>query len=79
MDTLQIRLNHGLIERVDSLVKEGIYANRSDVIRDAVRRFVWKQELGSISSSEISSVDEVRKLRKKHSSEEFDLSKLNDL
>lgn len=30
---------------IDLHVKEGGYANRSDVIRDAVRRFVWKKEV----------------------------------
>ena len=40
MDTLQIRMSHGLVEMIDSLVKKGVYSNRSDAIRDAVRRFV---------------------------------------
>ena len=45
MDTIQIRISHtDLSKMMDSLVKKGIYANRSDVVRDSVRRFVWKEE-----------------------------------
>lgn len=40
METLQIRLSKGLLKEVDGLVKTEIYANRSDAIRDAVRRLV---------------------------------------
>ena len=50
MDTFQIRMNKGLIKMIDSLVKQGIYTNRADIIRDAVRRFVWEKEVGSITS-----------------------------
>jgi len=48
MDTLQIRMNAGLVKIIDSLVKTKVYANRSEVIRDAVRRFVWEKEVGSV-------------------------------
>ena len=53
MDTLQIRMNKELLKRIDVIVKSGIYSNRSDVIRDAVRRFVWEGEAGSIEKKEI--------------------------
>ncbi len=43
MDTLQIRMNTKLVKLIDSLVKSGVYSNRADVIRDAVRRFVWEK------------------------------------
>lgn len=62
MDTLQIRLNKGIIKMIDDLVKKDIYANRSEVIRDAVRRFVWDKEVGSISKKG-DSVKLVRKAR----------------
>lgn len=78
MDTLQIRLSHGLVEIVDTLVKRGIYANRSDVIRDAVRRFVWEQHIGSMSNIG-NSVKEVRKIRKILSKQKIDLGKINRL
>lgn len=64
MDTFQIRMNKELVRRMDIMVKSGFYANRSDVIRDAVRRFVWANEIGSISNKG-NSVKEIRKIRDK--------------
>ena len=78
MDTLQIRLSHGLVEMIDSLIKKGIYANRSDAIRDAVRRFVWVKEAGSIPNIG-DSVKEVRKIREKLSKEKINLDEINNL
>ena len=77
MDTLQIRMNPGLIKLVDEIVKSGVYANRSDVIRDAVRRFVWEKEVGSISRKG-NSVEIVREIRKKLSKEKVELEELNN-
>lgn len=70
MDTLQIRLSKGLLKAIDKLVKEGIYANRSDAIREAVRaKFFWESQIGSIHNNGKDSVEEIRKLRKKLSKE----------
>ena len=76
MDTLQIRMNKELLKRVDFLVKTGIYSNRSDVIRDAVRRFVWDKEINSVSKKG-DSVKLVRNIRDKLSKEKIDLEKIN--
>ena len=76
MDTLQIRMNKELLKRVDLLVKTGIYSNRSDVIRDAVRRFVWDKEINSVSKKG-DSVKLVRNIRDKLSKEKIDLEKIN--
>jgi len=35
---IQVRLTKELIEKVDVLIEKGIYPNRSEAIRDAVRR-----------------------------------------
>lgn len=78
MDTLQIRIGRGLVKRVDSLVKTGVYSNRSDVIRDAVRRFVWEKEVGTVSLKG-NSVDLIRKAREKLSKEKIDLDEINNL
>ena len=40
MQTMQIRLTDKQIKRVDTLVKKGIYPNRSEAVRDAVRKLV---------------------------------------
>lgn len=80
MDTLQIRLNHGLLKRIDSLVKTGFYANRADAIRDAVRRFIWDKEIGTLPDIG-NSVEIARKARsalsKKFKKE--DLDEVNNL
>jgi len=78
MDTLQIRMNPELLKRIDLMVKTGIYSNRADVIRDAVRRFIWEKEIGSIPNKE-DSVKQVREIRKKLSKEKFDLNEINNL
>jgi Arc/MetJ-type ribon-helix-helix transcriptional regulator len=80
MDTIQIRISNGLVRLVDGLVKKGIYANRSDVIRDAVRHFVWRKEVGTISD-ENNSVEQVRKVRKELSKgiKAEDLKSINNL
>ena len=38
MHPIQIRLTKELIEKIDSLIEKGIYPNRSEAVRDAVRR-----------------------------------------
>lgn len=77
MDTLQIRMNSGLLKRIDLLVKSGIYSNRADVIRDAVRRFIWEKQVGIIKPKG-NSVELVRKARKILSKQKFDLDELNN-
>ncbi len=78
MDTFQIRMNKELIRRIDFMVKTGIYSNRADVIRDAVRRFVWEKEVGSISNKG-NSEETLKKLRTRLSKEKIDLDKINNL
>jgi Arc/MetJ-type ribon-helix-helix transcriptional regulator len=78
MDTLQLRMNKALLKRVDTLVKSGVYSNRSDVIRDAVRRFVWEKEVGSVNYKG-NSVEEIRRIRKKLSKKTEDLEEINNL
>lgn len=79
MQTLQIRLSHGLVEQVDLLVDKGIYSNRSDVIRDAVRRFVWEKEAGTVSNKGASGVKLVHEARKNLSKKKIDLNEINNL
>ena len=38
MDPVQIRLTRELIEKIDRLIETGLYPNRSEAVRDAVRR-----------------------------------------
>jgi len=78
MDTLQIRLNPEMVNRLDDLIKQGKYSSRSDAIRDAVRRFVWDMELGSIKGLKGNSVELVREARVKLSNEKIDLDEINN-
>ena len=68
MDTVQVRLSHGLVDKIDDLVGTGIYANRSDVIRDAVRKLVLDNMVGIIPNTG-DSVKELREIKKKLSKE----------
>jgi Arc/MetJ-type ribon-helix-helix transcriptional regulator len=38
MHPVQIRLTKELIEKIDNLIEIGMYPNRSEAVRDAVRR-----------------------------------------
>lgn len=78
MDTLQIRLPKGIIEQIDKVIDAGNYSSRSDVIRDAVRKMIITNQVGTIPNTG-NSVDEVRLTRKKLSKEKFDLEKINKL
>ena len=78
MDTLQIRLNHGLVSRIDSLVESGIYANRSDAIRDGVRRLILDKQIGSLKDGE-DSVEKVREARSKLSKEVKSVKDLDEI
>jgi Arc/MetJ-type ribon-helix-helix transcriptional regulator len=40
METVQIRLTDKQIKNIDVLVRKGIYPNRSEAVRDAVRKLV---------------------------------------
>ena len=74
MAVTQVRLPEGLITEIDKLVEKGFYTNKSDVIRDAIRKLVLEKQIGSIPGTG-DSVKEIRKIRKKLSKEKFNLSK----
>ena len=38
MNPVQIRLTREMIEKIDKFVETGLYPNRSEAVRDAVRR-----------------------------------------
>ncbi len=40
MFTVQIRLTQKQIEMIDKIIEEGHYPNRSEAVRDAVRRLI---------------------------------------
>ena len=68
MEIAQFRIPKGLMEQVDALVKKGLYSNKSDVIRDALRRLVIENQIGTVPN-EGNSVKQVRKAKKELSKE----------
>lgn len=74
MAVTQVRLPEGLIIELDKLVNKGFYTNKSDVIRDAIRKLVLEKQIGSIPNTG-DSVKEIREIRKKLSKEKFNLNK----
>jgi Arc/MetJ-type ribon-helix-helix transcriptional regulator len=78
MSVTQVRLPEGLIKEVDKLVDKGLYSNKSDVIRDAIRKLVLEKQVGSIPNTG-DSVKEIREIRKKLSKEKIDLEEINKL
>lgn len=54
MQPVQIRLTKKLIEEIDKLVELGLYPNRSEAVRDAVRVLTSRsRKIGSFSSGKI--------------------------
>lgn len=78
MSVTQIRLPEGITKELDKLVDKGLYSNKSDIIRDALRRFILAKQIGSIKNTG-DSVKEVKEIRKKLSKEKFDLDEINSL
>ena len=78
MAVTQVRLPEGLIIEIDKLVDKGFYTNKSDVIRDAIRKLVLEKQIGSIPDTG-DSVKEVREIRKRLSKEKFNLNEINQL
>lgn len=52
METVQIRLTKNMLNKIDELIKIGEYPNRSEAIRDSVRRLLEHRS----SSNEILNV-----------------------
>ena len=78
MTVAQVRLPEGLEKELDILVKRGLYASKSDAIRDAIRRLTLEKMIGIIPNTG-DSVKEIREIRKRLSKEKFDLDKINKL
>ncbi|KPU62231.1 transcriptional regulator, partial [Thermococcus sp. EP1] len=43
MKIISVQLPQGLINALDSLVRRGVYPNRSEAIREAIRELVKKE------------------------------------
>lgn len=47
METIQIRLTRNMLTRIDELIKIGEYPNRSEAVRDSVRRMLDRKTRSS--------------------------------
>ncbi len=74
----QVRLPKKLLEDIDLLVESGFYETKSDVVRDAVRRLIFDKQVASLNLKG-NSVKEIKRIRKKLSSQKIDLDKINSL
>lgn len=57
METMQIRLTRNMLNRIDELIKIGEYPNRSEAVRDSVRRMLdrkaYSREVLSVSVKDL--------------------------
>ncbi len=51
LQTIPAKLTSKLIAELDALIKEGWYANRSEAIRDAVRKMVERKQLARLEAA----------------------------
>jgi len=87
MQTIQVRLTKGQVNYLDTQVKTGMYSNRSDVIRDKLRRS-WVDEIaGTLKPKKefigMDNVDAVKKIRRQSDKDilngKIDLDYINSL
>lgn len=78
MSVTQVRLPEGLVREVNALVKKGLYTNKSDLVRDALRRLILEKQVGSVPNTG-DSVKEIKNVRKRLSKEKIDLDEINNL
>lgn len=51
METVPAKLTKKLVDEADAIIKEGWYANKSELIRDAVRNLVKKLKAERMESA----------------------------
>lgn len=60
MKIISVQLPQGLINAMDQLVKKGVYPNRSEIIREAIRELL-KKELYQLDAENRSTPDYIIK------------------
>ena len=51
METVPTKLTKRIVVEMEELIKQGWYANKSELIRDAIRELVKKQKVTQLESS----------------------------
>jgi hypothetical protein len=69
MELVQVRLPKKLVEAIEQNIDGKFYASRSDIIRDALRKFMLDKVIGIIPDTG-DSVEEVRRIRRELSKKE---------
>ncbi len=51
MKTVTAKLTKRIMEEMEGLIKEGWYANKSELIRDAIRELIKKQKVAQLEAA----------------------------
>ncbi len=51
MEIIEAKLTPKLLEEVEKLIKEGLYADRDEAIRDAVRRLIQEMRYSAVEEN----------------------------
>lgn len=51
METVPAKLTKRIVVEMEALIKQGWYANRSELIRDAIRELIKKQKVVQLESA----------------------------
>ena len=51
MQTVPAKLTKRIVFEMEELIKEGWYANKSELIRDAIRELIKKQKVAQLESA----------------------------
>lgn len=51
METVPAKLTKRIVIEMEELIKQGWYANKSELIRDAIRELVKKQKVAQLESA----------------------------
>ncbi len=78
MVLFQVRLPEKIVSSIEEAVEQGFYESKSDLVRDAIRRFVFEEQLASVSLKKNYS-KEIKSFRKKQILKKSDLDKINSL
>jgi len=65
-ETISTKLTRQMVAKIDTLVKQGTYVSRSEVLREAVRRFIESEHgilKGKIGKEHITEEDKERALK----------------
>ncbi len=51
METVPTKLTRRIVIEMEDIIKQGWYANKSELIRDAVRNLIKKQKIAQLESA----------------------------